>query len=168
MKRFTILFAALTGVWLVFGTASTVCADEPQEYFEKTFFAPETPVEGKLAMDAEWRIWIPSDVKTLRGVVVHQHGCGTGSGDGGRTAVYDWHWQALARKHDCALIAVSYRQGDLACELWCDPRNGAVFFGRAGLLCGGKRSTGADARSVGALGTFRGRAMGRQYVQSLS
>ena len=126
MKRFTILFAALTGVWLAFGTASTVCADEPQEYFEKTFFAPETPVEGKLAMDAEWRIWIPSDVKTLRGVVVHQHGCGTGSGDGGRTAVYDWHWQALARKHDCALIAVSYRQGDLACELWCDPRNGSA------------------------------------------
>ncbi|MBQ9873908.1 MAG: hypothetical protein IJM30_05555 [Thermoguttaceae bacterium] len=101
-------------------------SEDSGEYFEKTFFAPDTPVFGRLQMDAEWKIWIPADVETLRGVIVHQHGCGTGSSDGGRTAVYDLHWQALAREHDCALIAVSYRQGDLACELWCDPRNGSA------------------------------------------
>jgi hypothetical protein len=97
-----------------------------EEYFEKVFPAPENPAFGQLVMAAEWRIWIPADVETLRGVVVHQHGCGSGSGDGGRTAVYDLHWQELARKHDCALMAVSYRQEDFACEAWCDPRNGSA------------------------------------------
>ena len=101
-------------------------ANDTQEIFEKIFPAPEKPAFGQIVMAAEWRIWIPSDVQTLRGVVVHQHGCGAGSCDGGRTAVYDLHWQELARKHNCALMAVSYRQDDFACEMWCDPRNGSA------------------------------------------
>lgn len=100
-------------------------AAEGQEVFEKTFYAPEKPGFGQLAMDVEWRIWIPSDVKTLRGVVVHQHGCGDGSGKGAITAVYDLQWQELARKHDCALIAPYYKQGSFDCAMWCDPRNGS-------------------------------------------
>ena len=95
-------------------------------YFEKVFPAPENPSPGELPMAAEWRIWIPEGVDRIRGVVVHQHGCGNGSGDGGRTAVYDLHWQELARKHDCALIASSFRLDDRPCEQWCDPRNGSA------------------------------------------
>ncbi len=101
-------------------------ANDVQEYFEKVFPASEKQTFGRLVMAAEWRIWIPKDVQTLRGVVVHQHGCGSGSCDGGRTAVYDLHWQELARKHDCALMAVSYRQDDFDCQMWCDPRNGSA------------------------------------------
>jgi hypothetical protein len=65
-------------------------------------------------------------VKTLRGVVVHQHGCGEGSCRSGLTGAYDAHWQALARKHGCALLSPAYEQPEKAdCQLWCDPRNGS-------------------------------------------
>ncbi|MEM6364084.1 MAG: hypothetical protein AAF745_06650, partial [Planctomycetota bacterium] len=66
------------------------------------------------------------DVETLRGVVVHQHGCGPGSCQSGLTGAYDLHWQALAKKHHCALVAASYEQPDKQnCDFWCDPRNGS-------------------------------------------
>jgi hypothetical protein len=65
-------------------------------------------------------------VKSLRGVIVHQHGCGEGSCKSGLTGAYDLHWQALAKKHDCALLAPAYEQPEKAdCQMWCDPRNGS-------------------------------------------
>ncbi|MDB6137290.1 MAG: GDSL-like Lipase/Acylhydrolase, partial [Verrucomicrobiaceae bacterium] len=65
-------------------------------------------------------------VKTLRGVIVHQHGCGISSGVSGLTAAYDLHWQALARKWDCALLGPAYHlKKDNECRKWCDPRNGS-------------------------------------------
>ena len=36
--------------------------------------------------------WIPPGVKTLRGVIVHQHGCGEGSCRSGLTGAFDLHW----------------------------------------------------------------------------
>lgn len=81
---------------------------------------------GELAMPVTYTIWIPDGVKTLRGVIVHQHGCGKGSGVTGQTAAYDLHWQALARKWSCALLGPSYHQlTDKDCRNWCDPRNGS-------------------------------------------
>jgi len=82
--------------------------------------------EGELIFPVNYTIWIPKDVKTLRGVVVHQHGCGEGSCRSGLTGAYDLHWQALAKRHDCALLAPSYEQPEGAdCQMWCDPRNGS-------------------------------------------
>lgn len=92
-----------------------------------TFYAVDygpSVTPGELVYGAKWRMWIPDGPKTLRGVILHQHGCGDGSAKPGHTCVEDWHWQALARKFDCALMAVSYQQTG-ACELWCDPRNGS-------------------------------------------
>ena len=81
---------------------------------------------GELKFAVNYTIWIPSDVKTLRGVIVHQHGCGEGSCKSGLTGAYDLHWQALAKKHDCALLAPAYEQPERAdCQMWCDPRNGS-------------------------------------------
>ncbi len=127
IKRFALLFLTVA-FCLSFVAPSRIIAEDMNggRYFETTFPAPEKETFGVLPMAAEWRIWIPSEVETLRGVVVHQHGCGSGSGDGARAAVYDRHWQELARQNDCALIAASYRQGELACEAWCDPRNGSA------------------------------------------
>jgi acetyl esterase/lipase/pimeloyl-ACP methyl ester carboxylesterase len=83
--------------------------------------------QGELAYPVNYTIWIPKGVKTLRGVIVHQHGCGEGSCKSGLTGAYDLHWQALARKHDCALLSPAYEQPDKAdCQLWCDPRNGSA------------------------------------------
>lgn len=86
---------------------------------------PPSTAPNELIYAADWRIWIPDGAEPLRGVIVHQHGCGDGSSKPGKDAVADWHWQALARKYHCALTAVSYRQTG-ACELWCDPRNGSA------------------------------------------
>lgn len=81
---------------------------------------------GELPYAVNYTVWIPRGVKTLRGVVVHQHGCGEGSCRSGLTGAYDLHWQALAKKHDCALLAPSYEQPNGAdCQMWCDPRNGS-------------------------------------------
>lgn len=99
-------------------------AAEPP-YYRVRYEASTEP--GKLTFAVNYTIWIPPDVKLLRGVIVHQHGCGEGSCKSGLTGAYDLHWQALAKKHACALLAPSYEQPEKAdCQLWCDPRNGSA------------------------------------------
>jgi hypothetical protein len=97
-------------------------ADPP--YYRVRYEASTRP--GELIYSVNYTIWIPKDVKLLRGVIVHQHGCGEGSCKSGLTGAYDLHWQALAKKHNCALLAPSYEQPEKAdCQKWCDPRNGS-------------------------------------------
>ncbi len=81
---------------------------------------------GTLIFPVQYTVWIPPGVDQLRGVVVHQHGCGEGSCRSGQTGAFDLHWQALAKRHDCALLSPAYEQPDGAdCQMWCDPRNGS-------------------------------------------
>lgn len=82
---------------------------------------------GELKLNVDYHLWIPNGVNTLRGVIVHQHGCGPGASLGGRTAVDDLHWQELARRQQCALLGSSYepRRG-ANCRLWCDARRGSA------------------------------------------
>ena len=112
-------------------------------------------------------IWIPADAETLRGVVVHQHGCGSGSGDGDALP-YDLHWQELARKHDCALMAVSYRQEDLRAK------HGAILatvplkaFRRARILCRAYGTRRISSHTLGA-GDILAARIGWKYVPTLS
>ena len=96
---------------------------------------------GGLAFPVNYTIWIPPGVKTLRGVIVHQHGCGEGSCKSGLTGAYDLHWRALAKAHDCALLAPAYEQPEKDdCQKWCDPRNGSDAAFRRGLADLGARS----------------------------
>jgi hypothetical protein len=93
-------------------------------YFDVTYEPSTEP--GELSLGVTYTIWIPESSAPLRGVIVHQHGCGTGACQGGATAAYDLHWQALATKWNCALLGPSYHQKDGEnCRLWCDPRNGS-------------------------------------------
>jgi len=93
-------------------------------YYRVRYEASTNP--GELTFPVNYTIWIPKGVKNLRGVIVHQHGCGEGSCKSGLTGAYDLHWQALAKKHDCALLAPSYEQPEKGdCQMWCDPRNGS-------------------------------------------
>ena len=81
---------------------------------------------GGLVFPVTYTAWVPPGTTALRGVIVHQHGCGEGSCTSGLTGAYDLHWQALARKHGCCLVAPAYEQPEKAdCQLWCDPRNGS-------------------------------------------
>ncbi|MHB8902713.1 MAG: alpha/beta hydrolase [Thermoguttaceae bacterium] len=93
--------------------------------YHEVAYPPSTEPD-ELRFGVTYTLWIPDDVKTLRAVIVHQHGCGDGACRGGATAAYDLHWQALAAKWDCALLGPSYQQGENPdCRLWCDPRNGS-------------------------------------------
>lgn len=94
-----------------------------------------------LIFPVNYTIWVPPGVKELRGVIVHQHGCGEGSCKSGLTGAYDLHWQALAKKHDCALLSPSYEQPEKAdCQKWCDPRNGSSAAFQQALADLGKKS----------------------------
>lgn len=93
-------------------------------YYQVHYPASTRP--GELAFAVTYSVWIPPAIKTLRGVIVHQHGCGENAARSGETAAYDLHWQALAKKWECALLAPSYQQPQSGeCLLWSDPRNGS-------------------------------------------
>ena len=93
-------------------------------YFHVRYEGSDKPSE--LAFAVNYTVWIPPKVTKLRGVIVHQHGCGRGAGLTGLTGSFDLHWQALAQKHSCALLSPAYEQLSTSpCSLWCDPRNGS-------------------------------------------
>jgi pimeloyl-ACP methyl ester carboxylesterase len=103
--------------------------DNPPEaeppYYQVRYEASTEPDE--LIFPVAYTVWIPPECSRLRGVIVHQHGCGEGSCKSGQTGAFDLHWQALARKHDCALLSPSYEQPEGAdCQKWCDPRHGSA------------------------------------------
>jgi hypothetical protein len=110
---------------------------------------PASAEPGGLAYPVNYTIWIPPGVKALRGVIVHQHGCGEGSCRSGLTGAYDLHWQALARKHDCALLAPAYEQPEKAdCQRWCDPRHGSDAAFQSCLVDLGAQSRHAELAKV--------------------
>lgn len=107
-----------------FALALAASAHATGTYREVSY--PPSTEQGELPFGVTYTLWTPDGVETLRGIIVHQHGCGKGACEGGATAAYDLHWQALARKWDCALLGPSYHQGEHPnCRLWCDPRNGS-------------------------------------------
>lgn len=114
--------------WLTVASAQSPPYDvfPPAEApFYRVRYEPSTE-QGELIYGVNFTLWIPPDTPQLRGVIVHQHGCGEGSCKSGLTGAYDLHWQALAKKHRCALLAPAYEQPDKAdCQMWCDPRNGS-------------------------------------------
>ena len=94
-------------------------------YYRVRYEAATEP--GGLIFPVNYALWVPPGVERLRGVVVHQHGCGEGSCRSGLTGAWDLHWQALAKAHDCALLSPAYEQPEGAdCQRWCDPRNGSA------------------------------------------
>ena len=101
-------------------------------YYRVRYEASTKP--GELIFPVNYTIWIPPGAQAVRGVIVHQHGCGEGSCKSGLTGAFDLHWQALAAKHQCALLAPSYEQPEKAdCQMWCDPRNGSSAAFQKGL-----------------------------------
>jgi hypothetical protein len=107
------------------GLALVSSASAAGTYLEVTY--PASEKEGELRLGVTYTLWLPDGVDKIRGIIVHQHGCGTGACKGGATAAYDLHWQALARKWNCALLGPSYHQEDKQdCRMWCDPRRGSA------------------------------------------
>jgi len=116
------LFAALTFVTNL--PAQDFLPEIKAPFYRVRYEGSQQP--GELIYGVSYTAWLPPNVGSLRGVIVHQHGCGEGACKGGQTAAFDLHWQALAAKHSCALIGPSYEQPEGAdCGMWCDPRNGS-------------------------------------------
>jgi pimeloyl-ACP methyl ester carboxylesterase len=116
-------------------------------YYRVRYEASKEP--GELIFPVKYTVWIPPGLKTLRGVVVHQHGCGVGSCKSGLTGAFDLHWQALAQKHDCALLSPTYEQPDGSdCQMWCDPRNGSDATFRKSLVDLGQQSGHPELATV--------------------
>ncbi len=124
-----------------------VFPDAQPPYYRVRYEASNEPDELSFAVN--YTVWIPENAKTLRGVIVHQHGCGEGSCKSGLTGAFDLHWQALARKHDCALLAPAYEQPQTAdCQMWCDPRNGSAATFQQSLIDLGKQSGHPELATV--------------------
>ena len=96
---------------------------------------------GALIFPVQYTVWIPEGVARLRGVIVHQHGCGEGSCKSGQTGAFDLHWQALAKKHHCALLAPSYEQPEGAdCQMWCVRETVPTWLSRRGSRTSAQRA----------------------------
>ena len=93
---------------------------------------PPSAAPGELQVGVTYILWVPEGVTRLRGVIVHQHGAGRNAAMHGATAAYDLHWQALAKKWDCALLGPTYHVLNDAIDttpggsqLWFDPGMGS-------------------------------------------
>lgn len=82
------------------------------------------PLEGERFEHAEFACWLPDTSRPVHGVIIHQHGCTNASPDKHPPITGDWHWRALARKHDCALLVPMY-QVKGGCDEWNDPDSGS-------------------------------------------
>jgi hypothetical protein len=93
---------------------------------------PPSATKGELQIGVTYTLWIPENIKTVRAVIVHQHGASIPAAQAGATSAYDLHWHALAKKWDCVLLGPSYHVLNDAidltpggAELWFDPRQGS-------------------------------------------
>src|ERR1700736_5256447 len=93
---------------------------------------PPSTTKGELQIGVIYTLWIPDNIKTVRAVIVHQHGASIPAAQAGATYAYVLHWQALAKKWNCVLLGPSYHVLNDAidltpggAELWFDPRQGS-------------------------------------------
>src|SRR5882724_9701025 len=122
------MFKSLSCALCALGLASSMVA--AGQYLKVDY--PASTASNELQVAVTYTLWLPEGVSRFRGIIVHQHGAGTTASIEGSTAAYDLHWQALAKKWDCALWGSSYHvQNEKidtspgASELWFDPRNGS-------------------------------------------
>jgi pimeloyl-ACP methyl ester carboxylesterase len=108
------------------------CSTTPSVGSSGKYFIVEYSPSGKsgeLQIPVTYTLWVPVEAKTIRGVILHQHGAGTLASEQGATAATDLHWQALAKKWDCALLGSSYHVLDGVTpggsRPWFDPRLGS-------------------------------------------
>ncbi|MFT4847633.1 MAG: pimeloyl-ACP methyl ester carboxylesterase [Sediminicola sp.] len=125
-----IFFFLLTSIVFFSG-----CSEAPSLKTSGKYYTLEYTPSGEseeLQIPFTYTLWVPTEAKTIRGVIVHQHGAGILASEQGAAAATDLHWQALAKKWDCALLGSSYHVSNDATdmtpggsELWFDPRHGS-------------------------------------------
>ena len=104
------------------------------------------PVIGKFK-EVEYFVWIPENIKSIKGIILHQHGCGESAFKSGRNAFYDPQWRALARKHDFVLMGSSYTS-TTDCFDWIKPDEGSYTTFLKGITEIAKQSDHKELESV--------------------
>ena len=82
------------------------------------------PGETDRFQHAEFSCWLPDAAKPVKAIIIHQHGCTNASPKKHPPITGDWHWRALARKHDAALLVPMYQVAK-GCDEWNDPDSGS-------------------------------------------
>ena len=77
MRSLALLFLALAGSLSAQQPPYDVFPPADPPYFRVRDEASTKP--GELDFSANYTVWVPPGVKSLRGIIVHQHGCGEGS-----------------------------------------------------------------------------------------
>ncbi|OLP20468.1 hypothetical protein BST81_00185 [Leptolyngbya sp. 'hensonii'] len=97
----------------------------PGDYAEVTI----PPASGDQYKSAEYRLWVPAGVPILRGLLFKLHGCGDEAAEAGLNHANDLQWQALAVKHQLALMAAKFPTRDPVCDDWgyIDRGSGRAF-----------------------------------------
>ena len=95
----------------------------PVSLFAQNYNTIIQPTNGKFK-EVEYFMWIPENVKEVKGIIVHQHGCGDTAYRSGRKAFHDVQWRALAKKWNFALMGTSYTS-TTDCFDWIHPEEGS-------------------------------------------
>ncbi|MDF1813116.1 MAG: hypothetical protein P1V20_13040 [Verrucomicrobiales bacterium] len=82
------------------------------------------PADGETFQKAVFSFWLSENEKPVKAVIIHQHGCTNASPEKHPPITGDFHWQALARKHNCALLCPQYFVTG-SCAEWNDPDSGS-------------------------------------------
>ncbi len=93
--------------------------------------------------EVEYSIWIPAQVKTIKGIIFHQHGCGETAFRSGRNAYRDLQWRALAKKWDFAYMSSSITSTK-DCHDWVEPEEGSYLTFTRGISALAKLSNHAE------------------------
>lgn len=101
-------------VWICFAT------DVGAQYYETSIL----PGANDQFKKAKYRIWLPEGVRMIRGIIVRQHGCGLPASSTGLDYANDLQWQALARKHEMALMGSELENFEI-CAQWFDLESGS-------------------------------------------
>jgi hypothetical protein len=102
---------------------STISSGQRSSLERGDYYETSLPPNGSAKISADYRIWIPKGAKTVRGVIVKQHGCGgDATTEMGLAYANDLQWQALAIKHQLAILGTKYlKVGDSSddpCDSW--------------------------------------------------
>ena len=89
MHRFAILLFACAGSLFSQEPPYDVFPEVEPPYYRIRFEASTNT--GELVFPVNYTVWVPPGLKSLRGVIVHQHGCGEGSCKSGLTGAFDLH-----------------------------------------------------------------------------
>jgi pimeloyl-ACP methyl ester carboxylesterase len=93
------------------------------QLFAQEYKVKLTPNLGKFR-EVEYAMWIPEKTTNIKGIILHQHGCGESAFKSGRNAFKDPQWRALAKKWDFALMGSSY-ESTKDCFDWINPEEGS-------------------------------------------